>query len=42
LSQLSPEELPIWQAERDKTEKDGLLFMAHALHCAVGRKPRAS
>jgi SAM-dependent methyltransferase len=42
LSQLSPEELPIWQAERDKTEKDGLLFMAHALHCAVGTKPRAS
>jgi SAM-dependent methyltransferase len=42
LSQLSPEELPIWQAERDKAEKDGLLFMAHALHCAVGRKPGAS
>ena len=41
LSQLSPEELRIWQAERDKTEKEGLLFMAHTLHCAVGTKPRA-
>ncbi len=42
LSQLSPQELTVWQAERDKTEKDGLLFMAHTLHCAVGAKPRAS
>jgi hypothetical protein len=42
LSQLSPEELPIWHAERDKAEKEGLLFMAHTLHCAVGTKPRAS
>ncbi len=42
LSQLSPQELTVWQAERDKTEKDGLLFMAHTLHCAVGTKPRAS
>jgi hypothetical protein len=40
LSLLSPEELPIWQAERDKTEKEGLLFMAHTLHCAVGTKLR--
>jgi SAM-dependent methyltransferase len=42
LSQLSPQELTIWQAERDKAEKEGLLFMAHTLHCAVGTKPRAS
>ncbi len=40
LSQLSPQELAVWQAERNKAEKDGLLFMAHTLHCAVGTKPR--
>jgi SAM-dependent methyltransferase len=39
LSQLSLEELPLWHAERDKAEQDGLLFMAHPLHCAVGTKP---
>jgi SAM-dependent methyltransferase len=39
LSQLSLEELPLWQGERDKAERDGLLFMAHPLHCAVGTKP---
>jgi SAM-dependent methyltransferase len=42
LSQLSPQELAVWHAERDKTEKEGLLFMAHTLHCAVGTKPKAS
>jgi SAM-dependent methyltransferase len=42
LSQLSPQELAVWHAERDKAEKEGLLFMAHTLHCAVGTKPRAS
>jgi SAM-dependent methyltransferase len=42
LSQLSPEELPIWHAERDRTEGEGLLFMAHPLHCAVGTKPPLS
>jgi SAM-dependent methyltransferase len=40
LSQLSPEELPIWQSARNRAERDGLLFMAHPLHCAVGTKPR--
>lgn len=40
LSQLSPEELPIWHAARDRAEEEGLLFMAHPLHCAVGTKPR--
>jgi hypothetical protein len=38
LSQLSLDELPVWHAERDKAERDGLLFMAHPLHCAVGTK----
>jgi hypothetical protein len=41
LSQLSPEELTVWQAERDRASEDGLLFMAHSLHCAVGIKPNA-
>jgi ubiquinone/menaquinone biosynthesis C-methylase UbiE len=39
LSQLSPEELRVWHAKRDRAEEDGLLFMAHPLHCAVGTKP---
>ena len=39
LSQLSLEELPLWRAARDRAEQDGLLFMAHPLHCAVGTKP---
>jgi SAM-dependent methyltransferase len=40
LSLLSPDELPTWHAERDRAEEEGLLFMAHPLHCAVGTKPR--
>jgi SAM-dependent methyltransferase len=40
LSQLSPEELAVWNAERNRAEREGLLFMAHPLHCAVGTKPR--
>jgi SAM-dependent methyltransferase len=40
LSQLSPEELRLWHAERDRAEEAGLLFMAHPLHCAVGTRPR--
>ena len=40
LSQLSPQELEIWRAERDRAAQDGLLFMAHPLHCAVGTKPQ--
>jgi ubiquinone/menaquinone biosynthesis C-methylase UbiE len=39
LSQLSPEELRVWQAERDRAAADGLLFMAHPLHCVIGTKP---
>lgn len=40
LSQLTPEELRLWYAERARAEDAGLLFMAHPLHCAVGTKPR--
>jgi SAM-dependent methyltransferase len=39
LSQLSPQELTVWHAARDRAEEEGLLFMAHPLHCAVGTKP---
>jgi hypothetical protein len=38
LSQLSLEELPLWRAARHRAEQDGLLFMAHPLHCAAGTK----
>lgn len=40
LSQLSSQELTAWQAARNQAEEEGLLFMAHPLHCAVGTKPR--
>jgi SAM-dependent methyltransferase len=39
LSQLSSQELTAWQAARNQAEEEGLLFMAHPLHCAVGTKP---
>jgi SAM-dependent methyltransferase len=39
LSLLAMDELPTWHAERDRTAAEGLLFMAHPLHCAVGTKP---
>jgi SAM-dependent methyltransferase len=39
LSQLSAQELMIWDSERNRAEEEGLLFMAHPLHCAVGTKP---
>lgn len=38
-SQLAPEETSAWQAARDEAAADGLLFMAHPMHCAVGTKP---
>lgn len=40
LSLLSSEERQQWQAERNRAAAQGLLFMAHPLHCAVGVKPR--
>lgn len=39
LSLLPPGERAQWQTERDRAAADGLLFMAHPLHCAVGAKP---
>ncbi|HUC08873.1 MAG TPA: methyltransferase domain-containing protein [Stellaceae bacterium] len=41
LSLLTPEERAQWQSERQRAAADGLLFMAHPLHCAVGTKPAA-
>ena len=41
LSLLDPTELREWEAARDKAAAQGLLFMAHPLHCAVGTKPAA-
>jgi len=41
LSLLAADELPDWQQARAKAEADGLLLQAHAMHCAVGRKPAA-
>jgi SAM-dependent methyltransferase len=39
LSLLSAAERAEWQATRQQAAADGLLFMAHPLHCAVGTKP---
>jgi SAM-dependent methyltransferase len=41
LSQLSPEETAVWHTARAAAREQGLLLQAHALHCAVGRKPAA-
>ncbi|MCX7364527.1 MAG: methyltransferase domain-containing protein [Alphaproteobacteria bacterium] len=38
LSQLTPEETTLWRVARDAGEEQGLLFMAHPMHCVVGRK----
>ena len=39
VAQLSPPELAAWRQARDAAAEQGLLFMAHAMHCVVGRKP---
>jgi ubiquinone/menaquinone biosynthesis C-methylase UbiE len=41
LALLTAEELPVWREARARAAQDGLLMMAHPLHCAVGRKPPA-
>jgi SAM-dependent methyltransferase len=41
LSLLTEEELAIWHDSRDTAAADGILLMAHPLHCAVGTKPQA-
>jgi ubiquinone/menaquinone biosynthesis C-methylase UbiE len=39
LSLLSPDELPVWHAARDKAAAGGTLLCSHALHCCIGTKP---
>jgi ubiquinone/menaquinone biosynthesis C-methylase UbiE len=39
VAQLSPDELVAWQAAREVAARQGLLFMAHPMHCVVGHKP---
>lgn len=39
LAQLDGPETAQWQAARAAAERDGLLFMAHPMHCVVGHKP---
>ncbi len=39
LAQLTPDETAAWLTARDATAARGLLFMAHPMHCVVGRKP---
>lgn len=39
LSLLSPHEAETWRILRDAAAGEGMLFMAHPMHCAVGTKP---
>jgi ubiquinone/menaquinone biosynthesis C-methylase UbiE len=39
VAQLSPSETATWQAAREVAARQGLLFMAHPMHCVVGHKP---
>ena len=39
VAQLSPSEMATWQVARDVAARQGLLFMAHPMHCVVGHKP---
>lgn len=39
VAQLSPAEAAAWQAACDVAADQGLLFMAHPMHCVVGHKP---
>ena len=38
LSLLAPEETAVWLAAREAADERSLLFMAHPMHCVVGRK----
>lgn len=40
-AQLTPPERAAWQAARQAAAGQGLLFMAHPMHCVVGHKLRA-
>ena len=40
LSLLTPEETATWRVLTDAARRDGVLLMAHPMHCAIGTKPR--
>jgi SAM-dependent methyltransferase len=42
LSLLTPDETLAWRALTEAARRDGVLLMAHPMHCAVGVKPRAA
>jgi SAM-dependent methyltransferase len=42
LSLLTPGETLIWRALAEAARRDGVLLMAHPMHCAVGMKPSAT
>ncbi len=39
LASLSPDETMAWRRARNEAIDQGLLLMAHPMHCVVGRKP---
>jgi ubiquinone/menaquinone biosynthesis C-methylase UbiE len=39
VAQLDSEEMAAWRAARETARAQELLFMAHPMHCVVGRKP---
>ena len=39
LASLTPDETATWRRARNEARDQGLLFMAHPMHCVVGRKP---
>ncbi len=39
LAQLTPDETDAWRSARERAAGEGLLFMAHPMHCVVARKP---
>ncbi len=39
LAQLNAGEATAWHAAREAAHEQGLLFMAHPMHCVVGHKP---
>jgi SAM-dependent methyltransferase len=40
LSLLTPEETATWRVLTDAARRDGVLLMAHPMHCAIGTKSR--
>lgn len=38
VAQLTPDETDAWRTARNAADTEGLLFMAHPMHCVVGHK----